>query len=278
MLWGTTGTAQAIAPANADPLAVGSLRLALGGLALLLIAITRRTQLRGQAWPLRPTLAAALTVATYQLCFFSGVARTGVAVGTIVGIGTAPILAGLLGWWLNAENPGRRWMLSTLLAILGCVLLLLPGQAIQIDPLGVLLAVGAGFSYAVYTRFSKTLLALHPPDAVMAVVFSLGALLLLPVLLTADLNWVTDPRGLLVVLHLGLIATALAYVLFARGLSSLLAATAVTLTLAEPLTAGILSVALLGEPLTPLALLGIGLLGAGLALLSIPGLLRTGRS
>ena len=35
MLWGTTGTSQALAPAGATPLAVGALRVAIGGAALL---------------------------------------------------------------------------------------------------------------------------------------------------------------------------------------------------------------------------------------------------
>jgi DME family drug/metabolite transporter len=45
-------------------------------------------------------------------------------------------------------------------------------------------------------------------------------------------------------------------------------ATAVTLSLAEPLTAGLLGVFLLGEQLTPLAWLGIAFLFMGLALLA----------
>jgi drug/metabolite transporter, DME family len=51
----------------------------------------------------------------------------------------------------------------------------------------------------------------------MAVVFSLGALMLAPLLLTQDLRWLAA-RGAAVILHLGLIATALAYTLFGKGL------------------------------------------------------------
>jgi DME family drug/metabolite transporter len=72
------------------------------------------------------------------------------------------------------------------------------------------------------------------------------------------------------VLHLGLVTTALAYILFARGLNRILAATAVTLSLAEPLTAGLLGVIVVGEQLTTLAVVGIGLLIAGLAWLTLP--------
>jgi DME family drug/metabolite transporter len=270
VLWGTTGTAQALAPDGAYPTSVGTLRLVLGGLALLLFARMRGVTLRPQTWPRMPLLLTGLTIATYQLCFFGAVARTGVAVGTIVGIGSAPIFAGILGWLRYQQRPDGRWIAATALAICGCVLLTLSGREAHVDLLGVLLALGAGSSYALYALFSKELLAHAPPDAVMAVVFCLGALILAPLLLTTDLSWLSESRGLLVVLHLGLVATALSYTLFARGLSTVLAATAVTLSLAEPLTAGILGVVVVGEELTTLAIIGIGLLFVGLALLSAP--------
>src|SRR5690606_41636229 len=97
VLWGTTGTAQALAPADASPFAVGAARVFIGGTALLLIA-WRRRQLRGRTWHRGAAVAAAAAVAAYQVCFFAGVAATGVATGTLVAIGSAPVFAGLLGW------------------------------------------------------------------------------------------------------------------------------------------------------------------------------------
>ena len=103
----------------------------------------------------------------------------------------------------------------------------------------------------------------------IAVIFSLAAVLLLPILLSADLAWaISTARGLAVVLHLGLVATAASYVLFARGLQALPASTAVTLSMAEPLTAGALGFILLGERLLPLAMVGAAFLFAGLLILS----------
>ncbi len=268
VLWGTTGTAQALAPAGASPLSVGAVRLILGGISLLFIAITRRAFTPRRPWPIPDTLVAAACIAAYQIAFFSAVHITGVAVGTIVGIGSAPLLAGALAWLVQREKPTRRWMFATSLAVLGCILLAVSSGSLTFQALGILLALGAGASYAVYTLASKRLLATHSPDAVMALVFCLGSLLLSPILLMVDLSWLFQPRGLAVALHLGLIATALAYVFFGRGLKSVPAANAVTLSLAEPLTAGLLGVLLLGEVLTPLAWGGILLLAAGVGLIA----------
>lgn len=268
MLWGTTGTAQALAPAGAQPLTVGALRLAIGGLTFLGLALGRRAFAGGGRWPLRSTVAAALLIALYQLTFFAAVARTGVAVGTIIGIGSSPVVAGILGRLLRAEQLSRRWLLATALAVGGCTLLALSGGGeVRVDPLGILLAIAAGASYAGYTLAVKNLLPGRSPDAVMAVVFCLGALLLAPLLFSGELGWLLKPRGLAVALHLGVIATALSYWFFARGLVTVPVATAVTLSLAEPLIATLLGVTLLDEQLTPLAIAGIGLIFSGLAVL-----------
>ena len=202
-----------------------------------------------------------------QLCFFAGVSRTGVAVGTIVGIGSAPVMAGLLEWMVYGQRPERRWMLATTLALIGCVLLILAGSRVDIDPLGVLLAMGAGFSYAVYTMASKAILPGRSPDAVMAVIFALGAVMLLPTLFFASHRWILEPGGLVIALYLGLVTVALAYILFGRGLAAVTVSTTVTLTLAEPLTAAALGILVLDEELSPAAVVGASLLLAGLLVL-----------
>ncbi len=291
VLWGTTGTAQALAPRGAQPLAVGALRLLVGGSALLVVFVLSRRLARRPSrrfvrstqvddlpttrLPVLPVLGAAACMAAYQVLFFAGVRMTGVAVGTIVGIGSSPVLAGLFAYLFLAERPGWRWGAATLLALCGCALLALAGvvgtHEIHVDPLGMLLAVGAGAAYATFSLLSKNLLQRQPVELVMAAVFSLGAVMLLPLLLTQDLRWLANPRGIGVVLHLGLIATALAYALFGKGLHLVPVATAVTLTLAEPLTAGTLGVVVLGEKLSLQAGLGILLIFSGLVILSFTG-------
>ncbi len=267
-LWGTNGTAQALAPVGAQPVIIGTLRIALGGLTLLVIAILTGGLRDRKRWAAWPTLFGALSMAAYQLFFFAGVARTGVAIGTIVGIGSTPILAGPIGYLVRGERPTRRWAIATVLGILGCALLVVAGEHIHVDLLGIFLAICAGGSYAVFTTVSKGLIEDHAPEAVMAVTFCLGALFVLPLLFTADLGWLRQPAGILVILHLGVITAALAYTLFAHGLKLIPVATAATLTLGEPLTAGLLGIFYLREPITPYEVVGILLIFAGLAVLS----------
>ncbi len=270
--WGTTGTAQAFAPESATPLAVGAARLAIGGAALLLWALVRRSFQSGSPWPIGATVSAAVCMAAYQLCFFAAVDRTGVAAGTVVAIGSAPVIAGILGWLVQREAPGWSWALATALAVTGCVLLGLGGSGIggmTLDLVGILLAVGAGGSYAIYVLASKGLVKAQRPEAAMGVVFALGALLLTPLYFFQDFGWLVEPRGMVVALHLGLVTLAIAYALFAKALMTTPVAIAVTLTLGEPLTATLLGVLVLRESLTMQALLGVGMLLAGLVVLAL---------
>ena len=269
MLWGTTGTSQALAPAGSSPAAIGALRLLLGGSALAVYACLRGG-LRLRSWPILLPLFAGGCIALYQISFFWAVAKTGVAAGTIVGIGSSPVFAGILEYLISRKKPGRRWYLSTLLAISGCLLLLLQSGDLQINGIGILLALVAGLSYASYALGIKMLLPGRSAEDVTAVVFCLGALFLSPVLFMADLQWLAEVNGWLMMLHLGLLATALSYWLFASGLATVPASTAVTLTLAEPLTAAVLGVLVVGERLTPASAFGLLLVLSALLLLMLP--------
>jgi drug/metabolite transporter, DME family len=265
LCFGTTGTAQALGPAGLSPAGVGAARILVGG--TLLTAFARGIP----RLPKAPLLIAALGVAAYQLCFFAAVADTGVAVGTIVALGSAPAIAGALEWIVARRAPARAWAAATALACAGVSMLALSGADAAVSAPGVALALGAGGSYAAYTLSAKRMLdAGHRPEHVMAGAFGLGAVALVPVLAVTGAGWLLQPGGAALALFLGIVPTALAYVLFARGLERLSAAETATLTLAEPLTAALLGLVVLAERLTPSAALGAALVLAGLVVLAAP--------
>jgi DME family drug/metabolite transporter len=268
LFFGTTGTAQALGPDATDPVGVGAARILVGGALLVAVALAGGA-FRGH-WELRPALAAIGGVAAYQLAFFAAVADTGVAVGTIVALGSAPTLAGLFEWALERRRPEGRWVAATALACGGVVLLALSGGEASVSAPGVALAVTAGAAYAVYTLAAKRLLAAgHAPESVMAVAFGGGAVVLLPALALSGPGWLLEADGVALALFLGIVPTALAYLLFAHGLRRLSASETATLTLAEPLTAGVLGAVVLAEQLTAASALGAGLVLAGMLALAI---------
>jgi drug/metabolite transporter, DME family len=278
VLFGTTGTAQALGPSSTTPLGVGAARLLLGGLALLAVLplLGARPADAARLWRTPAGLGAGVCTALYQVCFFAGVQRAGVAVGTLAAIGSGPVLAGLLARVLLGERPGREWLVATGVCVTGLALLVLSGGGgADGDALGVLLAVLAGLGYAAYTVLAKALLREGTASApVMAAAFGLGGLLLVPVLLTQPLGWLATPDGAALALYLGLATTTLAYVLFGRGLAVLPAGPVTTLVLAEPVVATLLGTVVLGERLPLLGAVGAALVLVGLVLQGVGAVRR----
>lgn len=278
VLWGTTGTAQALGPDEASTIAVGTARNVAGAAVLLGLAALRGTLRSPASLPRRPLLLAAAATAAYQLFFFGGVRLAGVAIGTVVGVGSGPVWGGILGWLGRRERPGARWAAATGLALAGSVLLATStgAEGDGVDPLGVGLALGAGLSYAAFALWSKALTDDCDPDLSMTWVFALSALALLPVGLAAGASPLLSGRGALMVAWLGVVSLAAAYLLFGRGVAGVSVAAATTLALAEPLTATVLGTTVLDEDLTAAAAVGMALVLAGLLVLALGS--ATGRS
>lgn len=266
MLWGTVGTAKTFAPPGVDSISIGAMRLLVGGLVLLIVAgLMGKMTLKG--WPLKTVLLAALSMALFQPFFFNAVSLTGVAVGTVTAIGSAPVFSGMIEWVIFKTKPAGIWWVSTLLAVAGCIILMFNSSAVTVDPLGILSALGAGISFAGFTILNSQLVRSHHPIASAAVIFSVSALMLSPFIFIYDSSWLLEPDGLFVALHIGVLATGLAYYLFASGLKNVKSSTAVTLSLAEPLTASLLGVFLVGEILDMWSWAGLIMLLMGIALL-----------
>ncbi|HJF32667.1 MAG TPA: EamA family transporter [Sporosarcina psychrophila] len=270
VLWGTTGTAQTFMPQTIHPLAVGASRLAVGGFSLLFILLIMR-KIDFRNWPWKSTLYAAVSMAIFQYLFFSSVRLTGVAIGTVVTIGSAPVFSGIIEWLLLKRRPTRVWIMATILAIIGCVLLFLNKGGIVVNPVGISMSLGAGILFAFYTLVNKDVLDKVDPVPAVAVIFSMSAIMLLPFLFLFETEGLMTGRGISVVLYLGIATTSIAYILFSAGLKRIPSSSAVTLSLAEPLTAAILSVLVVGERLNGTSWMGVAMLLGGILVLTLSG-------
>jgi DME family drug/metabolite transporter len=266
MLFGTTGTSQALGPPDATPLAIGAIRLVLGALTLAAIAWLRRPG-TGRSWGQHAPalLLGGVAVAVYQLGWFAGLRRTGVAVGTVVGIGSGPVMAGLLHRSRGRGLP-PAWLAGTAATVLGTGLLAARGGGERaIDPAGLALVLVAVLGYVSYVEVAQRAIQRGLDVAgAMAGMFGAGAALLAPILALEPLGWLARPDGATMALHLGVITIGVAYTLYGWGLRRLSVPTVVTLTLAEPLTAALLGTMVLGERLGPHGWLGAASVTVGL--------------
>lgn len=264
-LFGTVGTAQALGP-DVPSSSLAAARLLLTAVVLVAIVLALGGG-RGITAAARraPTWFAGVGQGAFNLFFLAAMKETGVAVGTLVAIGAAPVITGLI-----ARHVTRLWLVATTVAVTGLVLLVWgqQGGAMEATPLGVALALGAATSYATYIVAGNAAEELGlETQAFLAAAFSVAAVVTLPGLLVGDLGWVTTAGGALLLGYLVLVPTVLAYSLFNRGLRGVRSSTASTLALIEPVVAASLAFVLLGERLGPLGLVGAGLILLGLVLI-----------
>ena len=267
IFFGTTGTAQALGPKGVSGMAVGSARLICG--ALFLWLFTRFSPQSSEKMPKRDLWLAAIGIALYQLTFFSAVRSTGVAIGTVTALGSAPALTGIIAFFLVGEKPSRRWFIATIITTFGIIVLATAKGFSHFNVDGFALAICAGATYSLFAVTSKRALntGVSVPEA-MSRIFALAAVLAFPFLFVGNFHPLISSKGLLMILWLGLVPTAIAYIAYAYGLHGVRASTASTLILAEPATATLLAAVVLGESLNFKNWFGIAIIAAGLIYLS----------
>jgi len=264
-LFGTVGTAQVLGPdVPADSLAAA--RMLVTGILFVLLAVVfgHGARIAG-TFRQAPAWFAGLGQAGFNLCFLAAMKEAGVAVGTLVAIGAAPVITGLV-----TRHVTRLWLVATAVAVGGLALLVTGQQGTPTAPsvAGVILALGAATSYATYIVAGNAAEARGlETQSFLAAAFTVAALLTLPWLLLGDLAWVGTAGGGLLLGYLVLVPTILAYSLFNRGLRGVRSSTASTLALVEPVVAASLAFLLLDERLGAQGLAGAVMVLLGLLLI-----------
>lgn len=120
VLWGNDRDCTNILDSGVSPIAVATIRSTIGGGLLLVVAVLLR-KITFRTWSWKWTILAAASIALFQGLFFSSIRLTGVAIGTVATIGSAPVFSGVLEWLLWKTRPTKVWGMATGMAIIGCV-------------------------------------------------------------------------------------------------------------------------------------------------------------
>ncbi|CCH16809.1 DMT family transporter [Micromonospora lupini] len=267
VLWGTTGVAVQLLRESTglSPVSIGFHRLAIAALVLLACTVGRLGALLAalRAAPV-PLLFTGVGLGLYQALYFAAVALAGVSVATVVSLGLAPVLA--TTWEsLRARRLPDPVRLGTLVTAVAGLALITgataePTTAAPAPLLGLLAAAGSGLGYAVTTLISRQVSQHTAPMTLTTISTVVGALTLAPMAVVSGVAVDVRLDTLALLLHLGVVTTAVAYALFYAGLRTTAGSVAAVLTLLEPLTAAALAVALLHEPLPLPVLVGGALL------------------
>ncbi|MEZ9126186.1 DMT family transporter [Vibrio splendidus] len=278
ILWGTTGTAASFAP-DLSPLAIGAFSMGVGGLMQAGLAYRKILLAFDKLLQNKKLLAvSALALAIYPLAFYSSMKLSGVAIGTVVSIATAPFFSALLECLISKNNNiNKRWLTSFSIGVVGIGLLVFSESSSvsqsgeELKLLGIALGLVAGLCYAIYSWATKALIDKGiKSQAAMGSIFGLGAMLLLPTLWFTGENLFSSQINVLVISYLTLIPQCLGYIAFSFGLRHVTASSANLLTLFEPVVAAVLAVCVVGELIPFIGWLGMFLIVLCLLIQSKP--------
>ena len=278
VVWGTTGTAATFAP-EVSAAAIGAAAMGVGGIAQALLAMRGIIRARAALWQQRRLLLiGALAVAVYPMAFYGSMRLAGVTVGTVITIGSAPILSALIEYVFDRARLSRRWVIGAFVGLIGMVCICLAENAAQghvvtgdaVLP-GIALGLLGGLTYALYSWTArKMMLGGMRSSVAMGATFGLGGLLLLPVLIVSGGPFLASWNNAAVGIYMAAVPMFLGYLCFGYGLAHVQASMATTITLLEPVIAAVLAVIIVGERLPALGWIGVALIIGCLAIVTMP--------
>jgi drug/metabolite transporter (DMT)-like permease len=270
VLWGGTFFFTEVALIELPPFTIVCVRVAIAALVLNLLVLARgeRLPLDLPRWRAFLVMGALNNFLPFSLIAWGQTEITGGLAAIL--IATTPLFGVLLAHFLTRDEP-----LST--ARLGGVVIGFLGIAAMLGPTplaglgGAAWAeaaiLGAALSYAVAGIFGRRFRGL-PPMVIATGQVTCSTGLLLPVMLLVDQPWTLPLPGIatwLSLIAIGLFSTALAYILYFQILARAGATNLLLVTFLIPISAALLGVMVLDETLTVRQLLGMALIGLGLA-------------
>ncbi|NBO26336.1 MAG: hypothetical protein EBU89_02620 [Actinobacteria bacterium] len=279
-LAGTAGTVAAIYAINTPSPVIGFVRLFIGAITLLILApflggkLSQLPRLitRPGVWIMGASSA------SYQVFFFASVDRTGVATAALITVGCIPVSAGIVGWIFLRERPSKIWYISTVIAISGLVIASL-GELQTNDATGLIFAVIAGSGIGAYINAAKIeVRAGGHSTQLPGMAFLLGSIGLFFVVRSDLLQMEWTTQTILLAVYLGAVTMGIANGIQMLGLRGISPGVASTMMLADPVTAAVLGVVVLGEAVTLNGAVGLILVVIGLAMQSFSAGEETPRS
>ena len=270
ILWGGSFFFAKIAIAELPPLTIVLARVMIAALALHLLVIATGQRMPGDFHLWRDFLIMGLlnNAIPFSLIFW-GQKEIASGLASILNA-TTPLFTVLVAQALTKDEKATPAKLAGVaLGIIGVALMigldLAAGFGAHVA--SELAVLGAAVSYAFAGVFGRRFRG-RPPLVVAAGQLTGSSALILPLALLADRPWtlaMPSTGAWAAIIALALLSTALAYIIFFRILARAGATNLLLVTFLIPVSALILGIAFLGETLTAHHLLGMALIGLGLA-------------
>ena len=211
-----------------------------------------------------------LSIVFFNICYFTTLRDLSISMATIL-LYTAPCMVMVMSVLIFKEKLTRSKVLALVSAFIGCMFVTgIIGGIGDISAIGILLGLGSGFGYALYSIFGKFAGRKYHASTVTVYTFLIAALCLFPFCGFGDIVSlaVSDTSVLINMLALGILVTLIPYFLYTYGLEHMDAGKASVLAFVEPMVATLMGVVYYHEPMTVISAAGIGLILLSVILLN----------
>ena len=272
--WGTMGFfARSLYAAGFGPLEVAQTRITTGLILVgLYILLFNRSQFKVKLKDIWCFLGTGIvSLLLFSICYFSALNYTSLAVAAIL-LYTAPFFVMLMSLWLFKEKMNGKKVFALLLAFTGCVLVSGVGGDESFSWIGILLGLGSGFFYALYSIFGRY--AINRGYGAWTMTFytflfcSIGCAFLSDWQVIGN-SVAADHSVLLWVLGLGFVTAFLPYVLYSTGLEHMESSKASILASVEPVVSALFGVFVFHETMSLWGVIGIALVLGAIVVLNV---------
>ena len=272
--WGTMGFfARSLYAAGFGPLEVAQTRITTGLLLVgLYILLFNRSQFKVKLKDIWCFLGTGIvSLLLFSTCYFSALNYTSLAVAAIL-LYTAPFFVMLMSLVLFKEKMNGKKVFALLLAFTGCVLVSGVGGDESFSWIGILLGLGSGFFYALYSIFGRY--AINRGYGAWTMTFytflfcSIGCAFLSDWQVIGSVM-AADSANILWVLGLGFVTAFLPYVLYSTGLEHMESSKASILASVEPVVSALFGVFVFHETMSLWGVLGIVMVLGAIVVLNI---------
>ncbi len=209
----------------------------------------------------------------FNYCLFTAIERSTIPVATAL-LYTAPAFVTVISFFLFKEALTRLKIIALFVTILGTCLVvgITPHSIHNLEVASILLGLGSGLGYALYSIISKFALKRYNSLSITTFTFTVAAIALLPFFpYTEKFLLLFNPTVLFYAIGLGLLPTAIAYIVYTYGLQHTEASKASILSTIEPVVATLIGIFIFMEPLTNVQMLGMGCILGGVLIIHLYG-------
>lgn len=200
------------------------------------------------------------SIVFFSYCYFRNVQVSSAAFASIL-MYTSPIWVTLLSMLFFKEKMSRNKWIALVMALVGCALVSgLMGGAGVVSVQGILLGVGSGIGYGLYSIFGRFALnRRYHPMTVSSYTFLFACVGVLPFVSVSSIinRFLQEPRLLVPALCMAVLSTAMSFSLYTLGLAHMEPGRAAVLATLEPIVSTVVGVVLYQERISVAVLVGI---------------------